>query len=91
LGKYLSLWLPVAWTGKLCVCKGTGEHKQEGRSKAVISYWLRLWENQILDALSSKARARGWILYEAGEMGIIKVEQYLIVVGRIAIVSCAEK
>jgi len=43
--------------------------------------------------MSSKVRVRGWILYGAGEMGIIKVKEYLIVVvkGSITIVSCAEK
>jgi hypothetical protein len=36
---------------------------------------------------------RGWILYEAGEMGIIKVKEYLIVVvkGMITIVRYAEQ
>jgi hypothetical protein len=50
-----------------------------------------LWENQLLDALSSKERVRRWILYEVGEMGIIKVKEFVIVVvtGSIAIVSCA--
>lgn len=75
------------------MCEGNGEHKQEGHSKAVIPYWLRLWENQLFDALSGKGRVRGWILHEAGEMGVIKVKEYLIVVvkGRITIVSCAKK
>jgi hypothetical protein len=47
-----------------------------------------LWENQLLDALSSKVRVRRGILYEAGEMGIMKLKEYVIVVtGRIAIVQ----
>lgn len=80
LEKFLSLGLPVAWAGKFCVCEGTVEHKQDGHSKAVISYWLQLWENQLFDTLSSNGRMRGWILYEAGELGIMKAKEYLIVV-----------
>ena len=40
-----------------------------------------------------QGRVRCWILYEAGEMGIINVKQYLMVLvkGRITVVSCAEK
>jgi hypothetical protein len=74
----LELGLPVTWAGKLRVFEGTGEHKQEGHCKAAISYWLRFWENQLLDALNSKGRVRRWILYEAGEMGVINVKKYLI-------------
>jgi hypothetical protein len=86
--KCLSLGLPVARAEKLCVCEGTGEHKQEGRSQAAVSYWLRLWEKRLFDALSSKGRVRGWILYEAGEMGIIKMKEYLIVMVKLWITIC---